>query len=336
MGDVYFAVRRGLGRFHKPVALKVLNSAYAENKDVRAMFIQEAEIAAALSHPNVVQVFDAGIDDERLFIAMEWVQGISLSTLVAALRGQGECLSDSLLAFVGREISAGLQHLHDLKGNDGEPLSLVHRDVTPQNILISIDGRVKLSDFGIAKGRAAATHTRPGDVKGTLEFVAPEQIFTRRADSRTDVYGTAISLVTACVGESVFWRGNVHDTLAAIGRDALPDLTVLRPDLSKAFAEVLGQGAHKEPDARYSTARAFGEALGPFVAASAQAELASLVETFYRGPKVPRLSVARPKGLSRTPEVARPPSARSAPRPFWPAVLAAFVSLSAPVLEQAT
>ena len=160
MGEVFFGLQKGLGDFEKPVALKLLLPDLAESPPAVEMFLAEARIAVTLRHPNIVSVLDVGLEGGRYFIAMEWVAGVSLATLIQALQERGQRFEAGELVLVARALSAALDHAHTQPDAEGSKREIIHRDVTPHNVMVSIEGEVKLTDFGIAKVRGSHTETR--------------------------------------------------------------------------------------------------------------------------------------------------------------------------------
>jgi len=281
MGEVYLAVQLGLGRFQKPLALKLLLPHLSESPQAIQMFLDEAQLAARMNHPNVVQIFDVGVAEGRHYIAMELVRGVSLSSFIHVLKTSGGRASGALLAYIGRALCDGLHHAHELMDPDGNRLEVVHRDVTPHNVLCSMDGEVKLTDFGIAKARDSANHTRPGYVKGKFEYVAPEQLLGKPLTRRVDIFGAGLTLYHLATLGSPFRRENELATLHAIERDPLPSLAMLRSDLPRQVREAITKATHKDPNARFATARAFRDALPP-ANPEAKEELAQLVRTLCK------------------------------------------------------
>ncbi|WP_224368979.1 serine/threonine-protein kinase [Hyalangium versicolor] len=263
MGEVFVAVQRGLEGFEKPLAIKLLLPHLAEESHVVKMFLDEARLCARMSHPNIVQILDLGLEDERYFLAMELVWGVSLVRLVRVLAAQQRTLSAPLILHVARALLDALHYAHTLTGADGKPLGLIHRDVTPHNILVSINGEVKLTDFGIAKVQAAVGQTRPGVVRGKMDYLAPEQLRFERLDSRVDQFAAGLTLFFLATGRSPFVRGTTQESLQAIQHDPLPMLDTLRPDLPRELVSAITRATEKDPHRRFASARAFRDALPP-------------------------------------------------------------------------
>lgn len=282
MGEVFVATQLGLGRFQKPLALKLLLPHLAADADAVEMFLDEANLAARMSHPNVVQIFDVGLTSGRYYIAMELVPGISMYDLIHGLAARGKRVSPAVLQYVARCLCDGLHHAHELRGPDGRHLGVVHRDVTPHNVLLSSRGEVKLSDFGIAKFRTCTSHTRPGMVKGKLAYLSPEQTLGKKPDRRADIFSAAVTLFYLSTLESPFRRDSQAATLKAVQDEPLPSLATLRPDLPASFAAALERATRKDPNERFATAHAFREAL-PSVPMETCDELAELVRKFSQG-----------------------------------------------------
>jgi serine/threonine-protein kinase len=259
MGEVWVGLQTGIGRFERPVAVKLLLPHLVEDERLVKMFLQEARLGAQLSHANVVQVFDVGFEHDRYFIVMELVRGVSLSTLIAGLSGAQERLPADVLAYVGRCLCDGLHVAHEQKGADGKPLHFVHRDVTPHNVLISTDGAVKLTDFGIARVAEGDRLSRPGLVLGKLSYLSPEQLLGQPVDARTDVFAAGATLFHLAALEKPF-EAATGPTLDPMRLPLVP-LRVLRPDLPKPFAEAIERAMHPELAQRFSSARELRNAL---------------------------------------------------------------------------
>jgi serine/threonine protein kinase len=263
MGEVFVAVQRGQGGLGKPLAIKVLLPHLVEEEQVVKMFLDEARLCARMNHPNIVQILDLGKEEGRYFLAMELVHGVSLVRLVQVLAQQQRTLSAPLILHIARELLDALHYAHTLTGPNGKPLRLIHRDVTPHNILVSVNGEVKLTDFGIAKVQAAAVQTRPGVVRGKMDYLSPEQLRFQKLDSRVDQFAAGLTLFYLATGRSAFVRGNTQETLKAIQHEPLPFLDTLRPDLPRALVEAINRATAKERADRFPSMRAFREALPP-------------------------------------------------------------------------
>jgi serine/threonine-protein kinase len=282
MGEVYVATQLGMGEFRKPLALKLLLPHLTEDGQAVQMFLHEAHLAAKMNHPNVVQIFDVGKEDERYFIAMELVRGVPVSIFIEALAAAGRKLPAELLIYVGRALCEGLHHAHELADADGGRLEVVHRDVTPHNVLLSVDGAVKLTDFGIAKARDYQNQTRPGAVKGKLAYVSPEHVRGEPVDRRADIFGVSLTLWHLATLQSPFSRDNEAATLRAVEGEPLPPLTDYRPEFPDELVEAVARGAEKEPARRFPSALAFRDAL-PFPPAGAPQALGELVAELCHG-----------------------------------------------------
>jgi eukaryotic-like serine/threonine-protein kinase len=287
MGEVFVATQLGLGRFQKPLALKLLLPHLAADADAVEMFLDEAHVAARMSHPNVVQIFDVGLADGRYYIAMELVPGISMSSFIHGLTKDGRKLSANVLLYIARCLCDGLHHAHEQRGPDGRYLGVVHRDVTPHNVLLSNSGEVKLGDFGIAKFRNCTSHTRPGCVKGKMAYLSPEQAIGKKPDRRADIFSAAITLFHLATGECPFRRDDQGATLKAVQQVPLPDLGALRPDLPRELVNAIARAASKDPFERFPTAHAFREAL-PSIPLESADELASMVREMGERKRKPR------------------------------------------------
>ncbi|BDG07148.1 serine/threonine-protein kinase [Anaeromyxobacter paludicola] len=213
MADVYRAELPGPGGFVKEVALKVVRG--GGDAAAVAMFVQEARLASRLGHANIVQVLDFGREGDRWFIAMELVRGHSLRQVVERCRAEGVRFGLPRAVQVGIEVARALAYAHRLR-EEGRPAGLVHRDVSPQNVLVSFEGEVKLADFGIARAVSAGELTAPGTLKGKLAYMAPEQARAEPVDGRADVFALGVVLWELCAGRRLFARDGDAATLAAV------------------------------------------------------------------------------------------------------------------------
>jgi serine/threonine protein kinase len=236
MAEVFRARLVGAEGFSRAVALKRVAPALSEDERFASLFIAEARIAALLTHPNIVSVLDFDRDEDGvLFLAMELVDGPDLRRLAAAARRRGTPVAPRLAAFVAGEILRALAYAHELKRDD-RPLGIVHRDVSPHNVLVSRTGSVKLTDFGIAKATAAATASRSGTVKGKLSYMSPEQASGGSPDGRADVYAVGVLLYELLAGERPYDGATETETLARVLRGGATPVERLVPGLPPDLA----------------------------------------------------------------------------------------------------
>jgi serine/threonine-protein kinase len=314
MAEVWLARSRAQGRFVHHCALKVLRSSVTLEPRERARFLREAEIAASIHHANVVDVIDVGEADGVLYQAMTFVDGDSLAGLLR--RAKGPLPLGAVLAVVVDALR-GLHAAHEARAADGTPLDVVHRDVSPQNILVGRDGLARISDFGIALSRIDES---TGSQIGKFSYFAPEQVERGRLDRRTDVFATGIVLWEALTGARLFKRDDFVDTFAAIRAGEIPDPRTVTPAIPAPVAAVVMKALDREPDRRHATAAAMADALVDAAAEAeidlGRAEVAATVERL-RGnvptPGSPDAPTAGPGVTDGTTDVmSRPPVRRGA------------------------
>jgi serine/threonine protein kinase len=255
-----FRARMDNEGFQKRVCIKCVLPHFLENESFVTMFRDEAALAAKLQHANIVQVFDFGEHEGSLFLAMEYIDGADLKRLLTLSRENGRPLSLGQVLQVGIEVSRGLYYAHTLE-EDGRPLGLVHRDVSPHNILVSRQGEVKLTDFGIAKAAARATHTQTGVVKGKLAYMAPEQAEGTGIDHRVDQFALGVVLWEALTGERLFAGGSEAEVLKKVLLKGIPDPREHVPDLPEGVAQVIMAMLARDPNDRFKDMRALERAL---------------------------------------------------------------------------
>ena len=222
MAEVFLASQSGPEGFHRLVAVKRILPHLVDSQDFVRMFLDEARLAAQLSHPNVVHIYDFGKVDEHYFIAMEYTHGVHAGQLIKL--AAADRLPDVLIARLGADACAGLQYAHDLRDVEGQPLQVVHRDVSPPNLLVSYDGAVKLVDFGIAKAVSCVEQTRPGVVKGKFAYMSPEQTIGQKLDGRSDVFSLAIVLWELLAGKVMIPRTDPVEGMRMIRDGRLPPI----------------------------------------------------------------------------------------------------------------
>jgi len=302
MAEIFLARFQGAGGFEKLVCIKRILPQFAKDPQFVGMFMAEAKIAAQISHPNVCQVFELGEIDGRYYIAMEYLAGVPL----AVFRRRdiyAPAIDPRLLAGLGVQACEGLHHAHQLTRPDGTPIEVVHRDVSGNNLFATVDGIVKVLDFGIAKIQDTSVRTSTGSVKGTYAYMAPEQLRGERLDRRTDVFALGIVLWELIARRHLFRRETDFLTFQAITQDPIPDPRSIRPDLPPLLADVIARALSRDREQRFPTARALGEALaqavaplgGPLPASAISDEIARAFEPRLRDQRM-LIQVAREGG----------------------------------------
>lgn len=260
MAEIFLARLQGAAGFEKLVCIKRILPYLAKDQQLVSMFLAEARIAAQISHPNVCQVFELGEIDTRYFIAMEYLEGVPFACF--RRRDMYPAQPDArLVAGLGVQACEGLHHAHNLKRPDGTPYEVVHRDVSTNNLFCTVDGIVKVLDFGIAKIQDASVRTSTGSVKGTYAYMAPEQLRGEQLDRRTDVFAMGIVLWELFARKHLFKRDTEFLTFQAITTDPIPEVCDFRNDVPIALSRVVAKALSRDRDERYPTARALGEAL---------------------------------------------------------------------------
>jgi len=253
MAQLFLAVRGGVGGFARHVALKVVHGHLARDASFNRMFVEEANLCTCVHHPNVVQVEDLGEADGALYLAMEYVHGVSLGELLSALRRQQQRLRPEVAVWIVGQMLDGLHAAHEAAGADGRPLNIVHRDISPHNVMVAFRGFVKLIDFGIAKAETRA-QTKTGTIKGKFAYMSPEQATGRPLDRRTDLYACGIVLWELLTGRRLFLADNDMATLERVRSPSVQPPSAYAaeslPELDAALLRVLAV----EPSHRPATA----------------------------------------------------------------------------------
>jgi TonB family protein len=256
MAELFKAKQTGLEGFQRIVAIKRILPHLAANSDFVTMFIDEAKLAAQLNHPNIAHIYDLGKLEDAYFIAMEYVEGKDLRAILRALDEQGKLFPTRAAVFVAQQVASALHYAHVAKDSDRKPMHLVHRDVSPQNILISSVGEVKLVDFGIAKAASKASHTQSGALKGKLLYMSPEQAFGRPTDARTDIFSLAIVLFEMLTGRKLFYGDSEMSILEKVREAKLPDFAEFRSSIPEGLEKILRRALEKDLSRRYPDCKA--------------------------------------------------------------------------------
>ncbi|MDY7228916.1 serine/threonine-protein kinase [Hyalangium rubrum] len=252
MAEVFRATYSPEGGFEKQVAVKRILPAYTENEKFLAMFRREAELGSRLIHPNIIQVLDLGRHQGTLFLAMEFVDGMPLSTLLQRLPGKR--LPPAAVAYIGAELAGALTYLHGRTDAKGEPLGLVHRDVNPPNVLLSCIGEVKLSDFGIVRARHEVPITQGNDVKGKAGYMAPEQTYGQTIDGRADLFALGLTLHEALTGRPTLYGENEVALMLAASEQQVAPPSKLQPGISSVLDAIIMGLLHPEAAQRTPSA----------------------------------------------------------------------------------
>ena len=256
MAEVFRAKVTGAEKFERLVAIKCMLPQLLEDDHFKSMFIDEAKLAAQLSHANIVQIYELGeikrTDQQFLYIAMELISGRDLRHILRSARANLTPIPVGFAAYVISKAAAGLDFAHRKLSVDGSPLNLVHRDVSPQNILVSYDGEVKVVDFGIAKAEARNTETQAGVLKGKFAYMAPEQVVGSAIDRRADIFALGSVLYEVITGQRLFTGDNDLSVLEKVRAAKLPDLRTLLPEGGEELEHVLLRALAKKPDDRYT------------------------------------------------------------------------------------
>ncbi|MDC0708522.1 serine/threonine-protein kinase [Stigmatella sp. ncwal1] len=267
MAEIYLCTAQGAEGFEKEVVIKQVRPFLASDPGFVEMFIAEARLASRLNHANVVQIFDFAKHEDTYYLAMEYVRGCTLWDLRRKCKEQREPMPPVLVAHIGVEVARGLHYAHRLRVN-GEPLFLVHRDVTPHNVLLSFEGAVKLTDFGIAK--AGNKMTSPGMLKGKFAYMSPEQSRGENVDARTDVFALGVVLWEMLTGGRLFDGDSELAVLRAVQESVIPEPSRLNPEVPGELGEVVMKALCRDVSARYQTAAEFERALAQCVLNHAQ------------------------------------------------------------------
>lgn len=255
---VWLARRKGA---QTPCVVKVLNPQTMAQTNTRARFLREAELCSLMMHPNIARLYDAGWDQDRAYLAMEYIPGCTLQTLLERVTSPGEPLSAPLALSLSLEILRALDYAHNLTDPQGESLKIVHRDIAPKNVMVSTDGSLKLIDFGLARAQTGASVTLPGMICGTITFMSPEQAMGDTVDHRSDLYSWASVLFGMLTGRDLVRGDSVAQALLSVVRDPAPKVSSILPSLPQALDQVMSKALAKNPDDRYQSAQEFADAL---------------------------------------------------------------------------
>src|SRR5947209_4191225 len=254
MAEVWKARMRGVEGFQKIVAIKKILPHLSDNQDFIEMFIDEAKLAAQLNHNNIIHIYDLGKIQSSYYIAMEYIDGYDLKNILKKAQERDQPISVEIALFVASKIAAALDYAHRKRDFEDREMGLVHRDVSPQNVLISDEGDIKLCDFGIAKAASKASHTQAGALKGELQYMSPEQAWGRHIDKRSDVFALATVLFEMLTARKLFAGDNELSILEQVREARVTKPSEFNDEVTPQIDAVVLKALEKEPEKRYQTA----------------------------------------------------------------------------------
>lgn len=298
MGELYLASLEGAAGFEKAVAIKRLLPHLSDDAEFLTRFVDEAKIASTLTHGNIVPVFDMGKVEGQYFLAMDYIDGVDLRSLLADCRANDQRMPTGFALFIASEVCKGLAYAHSRSDGDGEALQIVHRDVSPSNILLSRSGEVKIVDFGIASARSRLSRTVTGELKGKLAYMSPEQARGTRVDARSDLFSLGAVLYEMLAGARPFEGDSDMEILGRVQRGEHTHISKQAPHLDKEVCGIVEKALAVAPDKRYASAEEMHVALvhalfrdtGPVT----HQQLAGFVERHARASILSKISNASP------------------------------------------
>jgi serine/threonine-protein kinase len=286
MAEVFRAESEGLQGFKKQVAIKRVLPHLSEKKKFISMFLDEARLSAQLSHSNCVQVFDIGVGDNAYFIVMEYVDGANLKAIAESLRKHGREFPVQPATLIALEICKGLSYAHELRDPNGVDLKIVHRDMSPPNVLVTKYGEIKIVDFGLAKANSQLERSEPGIIKGKFSYLSPEAAMGQEVDARTDIFAVGIILWELLAGQRLFLGETDFQTVKKVQQAVVPSISSINKAVPPELEKIITRTLAREPAARYQTARELGVDLNKFMFKFGQPvstfDIASLVAVTMR------------------------------------------------------
>ena len=261
MGAVYEAQQFGAEGFKKTVAIKTILESYSTNAEFVRLFIGEAKLVADLVHENIVQVYHLGKAGNIYYIALEFVEGINLENFIDRHLERGLELPIELGAFIISRVCRGLEYAHNKRGRDGQQLGIVHRDVSPKNIMLNYEGVVKLTDFGIAKARMVMEQQEGEVLMGKVEYMSPEQARYEATDRRSDIFSLGIVMYELLTGCHIFETDDIYETLENVKNAPIPHPHKFRPEMPEALCGIVMRALERELSKRFQTAGEMSVAL---------------------------------------------------------------------------
>ncbi|HEX9160171.1 MAG TPA: TonB family protein [Thermoanaerobaculia bacterium] len=303
MAEVWKARMRGVEGFQKIVAIKKILPHLSDNQEFVDMFVDEAKLAAQLNHNNIIHIYDLGKIANSYYIAMEYVDGHDLKTILKRAEDHGHPMTVELALFVASKIASALDYAHRRRDFNEKELSLVHRDVSPQNVLISQEGDIKLCDFGIAKAATKASHTQVGALKGKLQYMSPEQASGKSIDRRSDIFALGAVLFEMLTGRKLFTGDNEISILEQVREARITSPSHYNDEVTPEIDRIVAKALEKDPAARYQSAGEMARDIDPILYSMrptpTSADLAIYMHHIWSAEPTPRLE-ERPPEVSNT------------------------------------
>ena len=259
MAEVFCADMESIEGFKKQVAIKRVLPHLSQNREFIAMFLDEARLSLKFSHANIVNTFDIGVADNTYFITMEYVDGLNMKRILDHHKMNNLLMDPFYAAYIVKEMCKGLHYAHSLKDSGGSQLGVVHRDVSPPNILISRQGEVKLVDFGLAKATSQLEHTEPGIIKGKFSYLSPEAAWGKEVDHRADLFSAGIIFWEMIAGGRKLFRGKTdYDTVMIVREANVPPIIDINRAVPRELDDILRKALSADPETRYQSAAEMG------------------------------------------------------------------------------
>jgi serine/threonine protein kinase len=285
MAEIFLGKAHSIQGIEREVAIKRVLPELTRNEQFVEMFLDEARLSMRLNHANIVQIFDVGCSAGTYFLVMEYVDGHNLRRLFEKASAQATRVPLELACHLLMEVCKGLAHAHERTNTEGEHLQIVHRDLSPPNILVSKDGQVKITDFGLAKALTHVGKTEPGFVKGKFSYLSPEAADGKVVDHRADIFACAVCLWELLANRRLFLGRDDLETIEMVRKTKVPSLSSLHPQVTPEFDQILQRALHRDPKKRYTSARELGDALAQYLFAHnlkvTSYDLASLLRKLF-------------------------------------------------------
>ncbi|MCK5800840.1 MAG: serine/threonine protein kinase, partial [Deltaproteobacteria bacterium] len=293
MAEVYLAKAIGAQGFERVVALKRILPVIAEDPDFQTMFIDEAKISSSLTHANIGQVYEFGQTDDTYFLTMEYIAGKDIRAIRTRLAERKRHMAVPMALYICGQLCQALDHAHRMTNLEGESMQIVHRDVSPPNVVVSYQGAVKLIDFGIARARSRLTRTRTGKLKGKFAYMSPEQVEGVPLDHRSDIFATGTLLFEMLTHQRPFRGDNELAVMNAIRKGNCPPPSTVNPDVPLAVDEIVMKALSRDRDKRYAWASEVFEAIQAYLGRVSQSYGASDLVAWMQDAFRPEIEASR-------------------------------------------